>query len=436
MDKEVLSVQSKVGVLAALVLALLIVFPVSHHEVKIPVVLAVAGLVVVQKLVRPSMLAYPIFWMCALWSWAVLGFWCLWSLILGNPGAREQLLIYVALPISITIALSPLLSKSNWQYVKRAMTVSATTLVVLHISFLIPSSSSHELMVVRYVLGPDAELVVHEGYSQFRSIALSSFVFLLPYYFCRVLISIVTSRVRLGDVMLLASILVVVALGGRRAILLSTVIVSILTLGGLIAFGWFHRDFRLLRRSLFLVVLGFTATTSLSLLNLGADVGFYHFFMNAFRESNEEGALERFGQMRVLWNGFAESPLFGHGPGAVADAWVRSELKPWQYELQYSLYLYQFGLIGCGLLLIPLVAYSTRACRLMIHSTDALVELTPWIGGFVGLLVSNGTNPYLQAYGHFWMFLLPIFAVELNWTQLRVRSLVLGKTEGVRFASK
>jgi hypothetical protein len=110
-------------------------------------------------------------------------------------------------------------------------------------------------------------------------------------------------------------------------------------------------------------------------------------------------------QAHALTEGFAASPFLGKGIGASAHGTIRSETRPYSYELQWLAYLMQFGIIGMiGLLL--LVAVAAKDLMMARHPG------TIYVGIFFLLWLASGlTNPYLGSSfaGAIFAFFMGIF---------------------------
>lgn len=107
-------------------------------------------------------------------------------------------------------------------------------------------------------------------------------------------------------------------------------------------------------------------------------------------------------QIGELLNAWAKNPVFGHGLGAVIPGYERSVARPWNFELQYHLILFQTGLIGALLMLIALVV----AVLALVKAFRVAPEMTPVLivvsAGALAMLIANASNPYLQAPGNMW----------------------------------
>lgn len=129
----------------------------------------------------------------------------------------------------------------------------------------------------------------------------------------------------------------------------------------------------------------------------------------------------RIEQVRQLTDGWMERPVTGNGVGAVLPDYARDPQRPWNFELQYLLLLFQTGAIGVAMLagVAALLARATRSARERAPELSQLM-LVAGIGA-ASMLVVNASNPYLQAPGHQWP--LYLFAATVNAGLLVARRL-------------
>lgn len=112
------------------------------------------------------------------------------------------------------------------------------------------------------------------------------------------------------------------------------------------------------------------------------------------------------GQLMKAW---FDRPFFGSGMGArLPSGYIRSEQRPWMFEMQYHQLLFDGGIIAVLLIVIAFigtaraVVIAARGCRgcapaVMITAVAALA-----------MLIANSSNPYLQAPAHWWPIALAL----------------------------
>lgn len=126
------------------------------------------------------------------------------------------------------------------------------------------------------------------------------------------------------------------------------------------------------------------------------------------REVDDQVRVEQAGR---LIDGWTHHPILGNGIGAVIDGYIRDEVRPWNFELQYHMILFQFGVVGA----VGLLAIFTFAAIAVVTAMRVHVDLVPVflvsIAAAAAMLIANASNPYLQAPGHQWAVYLPLLVV-------------------------
>lgn len=128
--------------------------------------------------------------------------------------------------------------------------------------------------------------------------------------------------------------------------------------------------------------------------------------------ADEDLRIEQIGR---LWAAFVDSPVFGHGIGAVIPGYSRSEDRPWSFEMQYHLILFQVGVVGVLLLIASAVFVVWAAVRVATLRPDGRPAIFTTGAGALAVLAANALNPLLQAPGHFWPVFLFIGAITAFW---------------------
>lgn len=114
-----------------------------------------------------------------------------------------------------------------------------------------------------------------------------------------------------------------------------------------------------------------------------------------------------------LITGWLSSPAFGHGLGAVIPGYSRNESRPWNFELQYHLILFQMGIVGALVMLAAAVIGVIAVIRSFRDAPDLSPVLFVSIAGAAALLIANASNPYLQAPGNMWALFLLLALVNV-----------------------
>jgi O-antigen ligase len=108
--------------------------------------------------------------------------------------------------------------------------------------------------------------------------------------------------------------------------------------------------------------------------------------------------------------GLSEHFFWGSGFGGVADV-VRSDERPWTFELTYSRLLFNGGLIGFGLLMLFYLAYLILALRKIRQSFHAPIYIS-LLTGFLSVSIASVSNPYMSSFD--FLFVLSIIPLILN----------------------
>ncbi|QMW66878.1 hypothetical protein H4N58_02670 [Mumia sp. ZJ1417] len=121
-------------------------------------------------------------------------------------------------------------------------------------------------------------------------------------------------------------------------------------------------------------------------------------------------------QAARLLQAWGESPWWGQGFGARLPDYLRSVERPWNFELQYHMLIFQVGLLG----LVLLLAAAGLVVGAVVQGLRRRPDLFPVVvvtgSAMVGFLVANATNPYLQAPGHLWAIALFLACVNVAST--------------------
>lgn len=121
-------------------------------------------------------------------------------------------------------------------------------------------------------------------------------------------------------------------------------------------------------------------------------------------------------ESHALLGGFRDNPVLGRGLGATFPAYSRDDLRPWNFELQYHMLLFDTGLVG--------VLFAIAAAGVLVYGGRRAVTRRPDLAGClavttvgcVAMLAAAASNPYLQAPGYNWALYLPIVVINVALT--------------------
>jgi len=116
---------------------------------------------------------------------------------------------------------------------------------------------------------------------------------------------------------------------------------------------------------------------------------------------------ERTIQRPYLIAGFMKSPVFGSGFGAFAG-YVRSDERPWTYELTYHRMLFNLGIVGVTVLGVLFSLYFATVVRQLRQFKDEATIPFALLVAYCSFFVGAYSNPYFGSFDLlFFVGLLP-----------------------------
>jgi O-antigen ligase len=263
-----------------------------------------------------------------------------------------------------------------------------------------------------------------EGLVKAEAPSVTCLLFTVPFV---IALSLLDKEKRLGfsktflNVSILISIIAVLATA-RRALILNIFLGLLLTIfftrktHGISKRIFARRVYKMLFWGVSFLIIVLIFVQQLGFLDF---ILIYQKFLSAFSSQADASTATRYEQFDLLIRSWQKKPLLGFGHGAVSQYIVRSEDRPWMYELSYVALLFQTGIIGLltylGLLAWPVF----KGMQLLKRGTaEASVFIVPIIVGCFCFLVANATNPYLQSYDYMWALFLPIAVVNYFMKEL------------------
>jgi hypothetical protein len=114
----------------------------------------------------------------------------------------------------------------------------------------------------------------------------------------------------------------------------------------------------------------------------------------------------------ALVKSWLQSPIIGHGLGALVPGSVRSKTRPWNFELQYHMMLNSLGVIGVAIFAVITVGLIIIAARAYRLNRVRFGFLAPVVAGSIALLIGDATDPYMHTPGQYWMFFILVVATN------------------------
>lgn len=253
---------------------------------------------------------------------------------------------------------------------------------------------------------------MHRGYVQMNNVNIGMLTFIVPYLLSRVLLGERDER-RKWLLLGLAVAVLSAVLASRRVVLVLLVVTPVLTFALTVLVG--HARQRHLRRfvKFYTIPLVIAGAGSALVLYGGFDFldGFATRVAGAF---NADADAPRPQQHAALMAAFADSYFWGSGFGGLTSV-VRSDERPWTFELTYSRLLFNAGLLGMSILLLFFCTYLFLTLRKIQRSADASIPVS-LLTGFLTVLIAAASNPYLSSFD--FLFALSIIPLILNTKDL------------------
>lgn len=393
-------------ILSAAVLAYLIVLPVGHNPVLVLLLLLLAGSCVWRLIRRPRRLPPHLLAAAACAAGAmlvgVLGG-------LGNPGFAHSLISWVAAPLLFWVWASQM----DERLLRLLLRVAAWATVALSVLILglwgAGAIGVEPAVWVKIVF--DADVSGAWPNVVVGVFGASSLIAVAPLW--------IVGMFFRGDVLPPRNLVIVAAVlatgaavvSTRRAALALGLLVPILIFIVYVAMvgrAWFTR--RNVRTLMFVAGLALVIAVAILMTPAGrrASAGVVALVTGRGGTADEDLRLE---QVTRLWRGFLESPFFGHGTGAVIPGYARSDDRPWTFEMQYNMLLFQIGIVGVLMLAASAVLVAWAAWWVASRDPGARPAILTTAAGALAVLVANALNPILQAPGHFWAVFLFVGAV-------------------------
>lgn len=397
-------------------LAYLMLRPVGFNTVLLPVLAVLAVVSLPRAVFARSTVTRPLVIVLSI----VIGLGLYGTLIgLGNPGVVNGALVWIVAPIifGVWAASGDRRLVGSVLRTSAIVTILASTVVILYVAGelkTVPQVIPHWLQV-QGGLGFDHRLV---GRVAINYYGLSTLVASAPMWLTAAVLPSHPWLPRRGLSIAAASTALVVSLIAGRAAL--TVVAIVIPAAAWVAWRIVTRNaVRARWRTLAPVGVAILGVAFVSVLALAGNSNVKNTMdrvISLFTGANQNGDDQtRAIEAGKLLNAWAQSPIFGHGLGATINGYSRSTRgRPWNFELQYHLILFQFGLLGALLLLVALGIVLFGVVRVVRREPELLVLYLVVGSGAVSMLVANASNPYLQAPGNMWPIYLFLMVLNVN----------------------
>ena len=325
----------------------------------------------------------------------------IWSLVglagTGDPaGVFDNLRLYGAWSLAYLLILTLLRNDDGLRHIHSAIVLSG--LLIGAVNFIGIYDQYFELGIFSQSVQEELRLAIgfHEGYVQITSHNIGSLLFITPYLLAIQFLRN-TSQVNGGLTKLsLVVCLLVSILSGRRALWLCVVLTPLIV--GILAVASSTVQMVKPGARKLIAAMGcgvvFASIVMIASRNQPGEVGIAAIDHLSAAFSAED---ERSIQSGYLLSGFADNPILGSGFGSYAG-YLRSDDRPWMYELTYFQLLFNCGIVGILYWGLLFGSYLFLACRVIRENRDSNGQPLALIVGMCTILVGAHSNPYLASF--------------------------------------
>jgi O-antigen ligase len=347
--------------------------------------------------------------------------------IAGAPGSLKQAQNYVLWPIIYIVTVAGASNLKTLQWLERVIVIATISISIYGLNLILSSigivpefgylNFLSNLTFTDYGSG----VGLHEGYSQISIPALNSLPFLLPYIMATLFAfhpaEKGTKALRLSMWIAFVLGIGIALLSGRRAlwVVIALTPIIILLLKSFQPEAHKGKQIKLMAKSIIVTILIIIctiiyvqSTTEISLtgsferLSEGFNFGSY---------ADEDSSLRR-DQFKALIEGWEDHPLLGAGLGNYVPSCIRSNEMPWAYELYYIALLYQTGIIGLTAYCSGIFWIFYMGIKIIRRGGVLGQMMTSSLAGLLGILISSGTNPYLDRFDGIWTIFFPLILIN------------------------
>lgn len=335
--------------------------------------------------------------------------------IKGNPGAVRVSTVYVIWPIVYMVIISTMSKEWVFRSISRVLIGSSIAISLYIIYYLL-----HELGIVPDALYLELDLGQSAGFYEelvrYNLYSISTLLFLFPFVTASLLSWSGVDKPPVRRKYLMISFLLVTCvsiLSGRRALWLVMPLTPLLTSVILLFVKQRQGTIKKILKPFFYFA-GIVGV-SLALLQTVFDVGvsgLLNRLVEGFQFSDDLGAVLRREQYVALLDGWAYSPFFGAGLGAVAEGPIRSMEMPWSYELYFISLLFHTGIVGIAAYAFGIGWILFHGVRIIRRDSVLRLHMIPVLVAMICFLVASNTNPYLGKFDYLWVVFLPVAIIN------------------------
>jgi hypothetical protein len=374
----------------------------AYQPVKAALLLLFVGLAALEALrgvrvaVHPALVLHYVSLATAGLLWTLIGL-----LREGNSevGAVEAMRLYTVWSLVFLVTFSLLRMSDALGIMHRALVAAAIGIALLNFVGLADQFYGWGLFGEGMRKELDQYIGFESGYIRIHSQNIGALFLVVPYLIALHLrrdgaaVRSRTSRLALVLVLLLT------AASGRRALWLAVAMVPLTILVAAIATRSYDRLSRWGRRA----ILVYLASGALALVFLPVlpqvvrESGPAQHLLTAFSAQDERTI-----QSGYLLDASTDAPVLGSGFGAYAG-YLRSDERPWTYEMTYHQLLFNLGLVGFGVVALLVLGALGRVLQLLRRFPEGTAVPFALVVGWCSILIGAWSNPYLRSFDYLFL---------------------------------
>lgn len=401
-----------INVLLSFLLIMILVFPRSYSLLKLPFLITSILLILLYFIKRKKILLSVDF----ITYFFTYIFVSLITIFVGSMYGNESTalydmlrlnIIYIFLYSIICIYISRINIASNFDFL---VAFSSILISFLNILLIISTIKGTPFFSKEFIDEMKMNIGIHEGYIQITSHNVGMYLFTIPFMITR-LYGGNSPHLSFLKFSLIISILVML-LSSRRAILVVTLLTPIIVLVIYLLIG--KLNYKMIKQFSYLVLIFIVTTISFSVyFNSQYPEAFESFYQRINLINSELDDSPRLIQSKELIKSVAEKPLMGHGYGAVTNI-VRSDTRPWVYELTYIQMLFNMGIILFTFVITNFLYYIFKTIKRIKTVTDYNFH-TSLLCGAICIFLGSITNPYLASFDFMFVLIIMPYIIQYSY---------------------
>jgi hypothetical protein len=393
--------------------------PRTYQNIKIPLVLIIVGIILIGIVTSGNInLVRKVF----IWFLILLVYGNIWSFIgvvNNNPGAIDSFRLSVIWVLIYMVFICGINSYKIFYSLIKTLTISSLIISAYNIiTLLVVLEWWPDQLFIALDLG--SRIGIHPGYIQFTAHNIGSLHFLVPFLISVYVLEEKERLFKVNNKLFFLTLILTIAiafLSGRRSLLLVFFITPIVIVFFNGIAGNKTNTKKIIGKLMFIFII---IVIVVAIISFSLQWNFSAFIKNFFEAFNISSDNVRVSQYKALTDAFTHVPIFGSGFGKGVQEVVRSSKRPWNYELSYSLRLYNTGLLGIIIYIGCIAWIYITGFKIVKRNNIKDSLIISLLVGMTGFLIANATNPYFGSFDFMWVIFLPIAYINLKLQKIKI----------------